>query len=124
MISFMMALHLLFLPLMVLFKAPLSFLFILGQQTNRGFMAPVLNQWILDYTYRDKRATVLSIAGLSGRLFFALGAPLVGWAGKNGSLDTAILSQVLILFAAFSTLLFLYQMIPEKYFRIKASERF
>ena len=123
-ITLMMALQLLCLPLLVLIKAPWSFLFILGQQTNRGFMAPVLNQWILSYTFRDKRATVLSIAGLMGRLVFALGAPIVGLAGKNTSLDMAIIVQCFILFGVFSTLLILYQRIPLKYFHVKPSEKF
>ena len=123
-ITLMMGLQILFLPLLVLFKLPYSFLFFLGQQTNRAFINPIINQWILDHTYKDKRATMLSLTGLGEKLFFAIGAPFIGIAGTRGSLDYAILAQVAILFGLFTILLITYQMIPRKYFIIKPSERF
>ena len=122
-ISLMMGLQILFLPLLVLFKFPFSFLFFMGQQTNRAFINPIINQWILDHTFKDKRATMLSLTGLGEKLIFAMGAPFIGIVGTNKSLDSAILAQVAILFGIFTILLITYQMIPSKYFIIKTSDR-
>lgn len=58
--------------LMALIVTPASFLFILCHQAVRGFSRIIISDRILTYTYADKRATILSIGALSGRLFFAV----------------------------------------------------
>ena len=105
--------------LMALFISPFSVLFILGHQTTRGFFRPVLNDWILQYTYEDKRATVLSINSLSGRLFFAVTGPVIGFIGKHTSMQINFITQFSSLSVIFIVLFVLYLKIPSKYFSVK-----
>jgi len=109
--------------LMALVVTPLSFLFILGHQAVRGMSRPIVSGRILDYTFADKRATVLSLASLAGRLFFALTAGLVGWMAKVLPMETNLLGQAGLLSVALVALLVAYHLIPAKYFRVKDSVR-
>ena len=61
--------------LMATFVGPMSFLFAAGHSIVRGTIRPILNYRILQYTYADKRATVLSLNTMGGRLFFAMTGP-------------------------------------------------
>ncbi|MFN8577157.1 MAG: MFS transporter [Candidatus Sericytochromatia bacterium] len=107
--------------LMSFIVTPLSFIFILGQQAVRGLSRPVFNSWILKYTYADKRATVLSLNSLGGRLFFAITSPIIGIiAGKNDFVLN-LLTQASILIITFLFMMIIYKKIPEKYFRVKVS---
>jgi hypothetical protein len=78
---------------------------------------------ILDYTFADKRATVLSLASLAGRLFFAVTAGLVGWMAKALPMETSLLGQAGLLAVMLIVLLVMYHRIPVKYFTVKASVR-
>ncbi len=109
------------LPLMALFVTPASFLFILGHQAVRGIMRIVISDRILRYTYADKRATVLSLGSMFGRLFFALSAPFVGLVANRYDMTTNLLVQGSLLFILMGILLVLYHRIPAKYFVVKGS---
>lgn len=105
--------------LMGLVVSPASVFFVLGHQAVRGLGRPILNGRILAYTRADKRATVLSLVSMAGRLFFALTGPLVGVIGERG-LVPAFLAQgaaLVVLGAGFAVA---YVRIPEKYFVVKA----
>jgi MFS family permease len=110
-------------PLLVMpaVVGPLSFLFILGHQAVRGLATPIISARILRYTFADKRATVLSIAALAGRLLFAATAPIVGLIAKHGSMSTSLLSQAAVLILLLGTLLVAYVRIPAKYFQVKST---
>lgn len=122
-IGALMGLHTLPLFLMATFVTPLSFLFVLGQQSTRALIRPVMGERIMHYTYSDKRATVLSIASLAGRLFFALTAPLMGLLARGTSMEQLLLVQGVVLATLFSVLMLRYRRIPPKYFDVKDSVR-
>ncbi|MFC1611489.1 MFS transporter, partial [Myxococcota bacterium] len=107
--------------LMALVIMPFGFLFILGHQAVRAISRPVVSDRILRYTYADKRATVLSLGSLAGRLFFALTAPLIGLITKTNPMPSALLFQGALLGVILLALLFAYRRIPPKYFRVKKS---
>jgi MFS family permease len=109
------------LPLMALLVSPLSFLFILGHQAVRGISRVVISDRVLRYTYADKRATVLSLASLCGRLFFAFSAPLIGLVARQRAMSENLLFQAVLLFVILGGLLLAYRRIPEKYFTVKAT---
>lgn len=106
--------------LMAAFVGPFAFLFVLGHQGVRGLMRPLINNSILRYTYEDKRATVLSMGSMAGRLFFAVTSPLIGWVAARASIETTLLVQAGILIASFALLWFAYHTIPGKYFTPKS----
>ncbi|MBT3222583.1 MAG: MFS transporter, partial [Proteobacteria bacterium] len=85
------------LALLALIIGPASFVFILGQQAVRGLSRPIISNRILQYTYADKRATVLSISALSARLFFGLTAPIIGLAAHYFTMEQSLLFQLAIL---------------------------
>ena len=96
-----------------------SILFALGHQAVRGMATPIVSARILQYTYADKRATVLSISSMASRLFFAASGPIVGWVTEHGSLQASLFFQSAVL-ALLSAMLFVaYVRIPPKYFRVK-----
>ena len=105
--------------LMALLMSPMSFLWILGHQAVRGFSGPVMRDRILRYTYADKRATVLSLGSLAGRLFFAASAPLVGWVTRTRSMGSALLFQGGLVLAVLALLWIAHGRIPRKYFSVK-----
>jgi len=109
------------LPLMFmgLILHPAGVLLILGHQAIRGIGRPLFSDWILQFTYADKRATVLSIASLTSSLFYAATAPLIGWIGSHHSLSQAFLWQAALLTGCFTMLLVFYVRIPAKYFEPK-----
>jgi MFS family permease len=113
---------LLILPLLLMatFIGPLSFLFILGHQAVRGFARPIITDRILQYTYADKRATVLSLNSMGGRLFFALTGPLVGWLSDVQPMSVCLQGQAGSLLILFIVLGWMYLRIPKKYFEAKA----
>lgn len=107
-------------PLLMAFVAgPAASLLVLGHQAVRGLFRPILTPRILAYTFADKRATVLSLASLAGRLAFAVTSPLVGWVGGAYDLRTALLVQGLALVAAFTVLGWQFAAVPAKYRSIK-----
>ena len=109
--------------LMALVMTPMSFLFILGHQAVRGISGPVVRDRILRYTFADKRATVLSLGSLTGRLFFAVTAPLIGWVTRTHTMDQTLLFQAALIFAFLGLLWVSYHRIPDKYFHVKESVR-
>jgi MFS family permease len=109
------------LPLMAFLVSPFSFLFILGHQAVRGIARVVISDRVLRYTYADKRATVLSLAALCSRLFFAFTSPVIGLVARQRSMPENLLFQGLLLLVILSGLLLAYRRIPEKYFVVKAS---
>jgi predicted MFS family arabinose efflux permease len=113
------ALQIVPLGLMATFVTPWSFLFVLGQQTVRAVSRPVINGRILAHTWDDKRATVLSAASLCARLFFAVSAPVVGWASDALTLPQALWVQAALLTALVALLGVEWLRIPDKYRRVK-----
>ncbi len=69
---------------MAAFVAPWGFLFVLFAQFVRGFSTPVIQDYINRHTWSDKRATVLSLKNLTGRLVFIITAPVAGAAVDHG----------------------------------------
>jgi len=114
-----MGLQILPLPLMAWIVTPVSFLFILGHQAVRGMIRIVVSDRILAYTYADKRATVLSMGALMGRLFFAVTSPAVGHLTRSYSLPVVLIIQGIVLIALLGSLLAFYIRIPGKYFIVK-----
>lgn len=98
---------------------PLSFLFVLGPQAVRGLSRPIFNSWLLKYTYADKRATILSINSLGGRLFFAFTSPLLGYIASKNNYPLNLMCQAIFLIILLSCLMIVYTKIPKKYFKIK-----
>ena len=109
--------------LMALVVTPASFLFILGHQAVRGISTPVIRDRILKYTFADKRATVLSLGSLTGRLFFAVTAPLIGWVTRTHTMSQTLLFQAALVLAVLALLAVSYRRIPDKYFHVKESVR-
>ena len=105
--------------LMATFIGPMSFLFAAGHSIVRGTIRPILNHRILQYTYADKRATVLSLNTMGGRLFFAMTAPFIGWISDTHGITTAMHTQSGALLVVFLILAVLYVRIPKKYFEPK-----
>lgn len=105
--------------LMAEWIAPTSVALILGQQAARGLALPVLSSRLLRYTYSDKRATVLSIASMAGRLLYGLSAPMFGWLTQHASLQLGLRAQAITLLVLFGGLLTSYRLIPRKYFTVK-----
>ncbi len=57
----------------------------------RGLHGPMLKEYVNRLITSDKRATVLSVKNMIGRLIFTLVGPVVGWAGDAWSFKTAFL---------------------------------
>jgi len=100
---------------------PLGFLFILGQQAVRALARPIISQQVLAYTYKDKRATVLSFTSLGSRLFFALTAPIIGIISKETNLAFTLNTEGFLVLVFFVGLMAIHKFIPSKYFQLKAS---
>ncbi|MBM4365531.1 MAG: hypothetical protein FJ102_04905, partial [Deltaproteobacteria bacterium] len=107
--------------LMAAVVMPLSPLFVLGHQAVRGLSRPIISSRVLAYTYADKRATVLSLGSLAGRLFFAFTGPIVGWVGARHGLPVSLGGQGLVLALIFALLAWEYARIPDKFRSVKAS---
>jgi len=105
--------------LMATFIGPMSFLFAAGHSIVRGTLRPILNHRILQYTFADKRATVLSLNTMGGRLFFAVTGPLIGWISDTNGIATAMHAQSGALLVVFVILAVMYVRIPRKYFQPK-----
>ncbi len=105
--------------LMAAFRVPLSPLFVLGHQAVRGLSRPIISSRVLAYTYADKRATVLSLGSLAGRLFFAFTGPVVGWVAAGHGLPVALAGQGVALVVIFAFLAWEYGRIPPKYRTVK-----
>lgn len=111
-------------PLLMAWQVhPLSFLFILGHQATRGLAPPIISARILRYTYADKRATVLSIGSMTGRLLYGMTAVLFGWIAEHLSLGHGLYSQGAATAALLLALLISYARIPPKYFSVKPTVR-
>jgi len=107
---------------MALWIHPASWLLILGHQSVRGVVRTVISERILRHTYADKRSTVLSMASLAARFFFAATAPVIGLASRALTLPEALLIQAALLTVVFGGLLISYGRIDPKYFRIKKQD--
>ena len=81
----------------------LFFIFII--YLSRGFITPVLRNYININTTSEKRATVLSIRSFIIRISFAATAPLLGYIGENHSLSSSfyLLSIIVGTFALISS---------------------
>lgn len=105
--------------LMGFFPMSFAFLFTFGQQAVRGSIGPVINAWIMSYTFSDKRATVLSLSSLLSRLFFALSSPLIGYVAARNTPPALLLFQAAVLLVLFVFMWWAFRRIDQKYFRIK-----
>lgn len=118
-IIIMFILMILCLSLMSNILLPISFSFIWLQQIVRGFYRPIITNNIFDFTYSDKRATVISLASMLGRLLFAITAPLIVFISGENNIINNIVTQLFLL-AIFSVfLLIMYYKTPDKYFIVK-----
>lgn len=81
----------------------------------------MLSNRVLAHTWPDKRATVLSMMSLGSRLFFALTAPLVGWATTKLTIPQALWVQAGLLAILFLGLTVAYARIPAKYHTVNAA---
>ncbi len=104
---------------MALVHHPLGWLFVFGHQAIRGFSRPIFSDWILRYTFEDKRATVLSLASFAQHLIFAVTAPLIGWVGVRVAMSGTLYFQAALATLLLGALLVAYHRIPAKYFRPK-----
>ena len=86
----------------------LSFLFCFIQQFVRGFRLVVVDDYINSVTSSEIRATVLSIEGFIGKLFYAMILPLIGLIVDIYSLSQAllVLTFVSLSIAGFVSVLF------------------
>ena len=107
--------------LMGLFVHPAAVLLIFGQQSVRALARPIIAERLLRYTWADKRSTILSVAALAGRLFFAVTAPVMGWVGESVNLVAVLLLQGGTLVVLFAAMWWLYLRIPAKYFQVKST---
>lgn len=105
--------------LMAAFVGPASFAFILGHQLTRGLAPPVISARLMRYTYADKRATVLSIGSMAGRLLYAASAVPLGWIAEHASLRLGLWSQGAVLLLLLLALAVAYARIPAKYHTVK-----
>jgi predicted MFS family arabinose efflux permease len=98
-------------------------LFIVGHQAARALFRPILSGRILEHTYADKRATVLSIASMGARLFFGLSAPFIGYATQELGLLSSLWVQAALLFLSLTGLLLCWPLIGPKFHRVKPEVR-
>ena len=118
---FIAALEILPPVLMALVSVPAGVLLILGHQAARALTRPILSERILRYTFADKRSTVLSVASLGGRLFFAVSAPFIGHVAKDATLPGALAAQGFALALLLVAVGAGYRHIRPKYFVVKDS---
>jgi len=101
-IIFSMVLSLIF---MSQFFVIFGFIFIFLQQFIRGFAPPIIQDYTNKHLSSNKRATILSIQNLSGRLMFAILAPLFGFFADKYTLSNALLITAISFFIVFSLLM-------------------
>ena len=106
---------------MAVFVHPAAVLLILGHQAVRALARPIVADRLLRYTWADKRSTVLSIASLAGRLFFAATAGIVGLVAKATDLPGVLLFEGLAIALLLTALWEMHRRIPAKYFAVKES---
>ena len=106
---------------MAVFVHPAAVLLILGHQAVRALARPIIADRLLRYTWADKRSTVLSIASLVGRLFFAATAGIIGLVARATDLPGVLLFEGLAIALLLTALWEVYRRIPGKYFAVKES---
>ncbi len=82
-----------------------GFIFIFMQQFIRGFANPLLQDYTNKHLTSEKRATLLSIQNLSGKLMFSIFGPLFGYFADKYSLSTTLLITGVSFLLAFSLLM-------------------
>lgn len=80
-------------------------IFIFMQQFIRGFANPLLQDYTNKHLTSEKRATLLSIQNLSGKLMFSIFGPLFGYFADKYSLSTTLLITGVSFLLAFSLLM-------------------
>jgi hypothetical protein len=71
----------------------------LTHEVGRGMIKPIQKSYLNKHIPSDKRATVLSFESMMGKLGAAGGLVVLGWVGKNYSIQDAwLVSGILILF--------------------------
>ncbi|MFH1638369.1 MAG: MFS transporter [Candidatus Woesearchaeota archaeon] len=88
-------------------------------QVIRGMSSPLFSNYILRYTYSDKRATVLSLKSLGSRVVLAVFYPFFGVLVDAWSISTAFLAGGAIAAAVAVGFFVMYLIIPKKYFKVK-----
>ena len=75
---------------------------------TRGFVTPILRDYMNRHTPSEMRATVMSIRSFIIRIFFAISAPFLGYIADVYSLkQTFLLAGILFFLSGGITLLFL-----------------
>lgn len=82
-----------------------GFIFIFMQQFIRGFANPILQDYTNKHLTSEKRATLLSIQNLSGKLMFSIFGPLFGYFADKYSLSTTLLITGISFLLTFSLLM-------------------
>ena len=75
-------------------------------QFSRGFQQPIMNHYINKIIPSNRRATILSIKQIGGRLAFATFSPFIGWFADVYTLQQAILLSGLTILIMGSVLFF------------------
>ena len=87
-----------------LWAIPVLFIFYFVRGINR----PVIKSYINRMVTSDRRATVMSVANMTGRMIFALAGPVVGVIKDVYSIKYALfLAAAIILISGFTVLMFL-----------------
>ena len=72
----------------------------------RGINRPVMKSYINQMVSSDKRATVISVSNMTGRMIFALAGPVIGLIKDSFSLGYALFTAALIILTGGSIVLF------------------
>ncbi len=85
-------------PLLLMYKFAFaaSAMFVFISSFAYGFERPLINDYIHQIVWSDKRATVLSIKNLSGRLMFAIVSPFFGYFADVYTIQQAFLLLAII----------------------------
>jgi MFS family permease len=75
-------------------------------QAVRGFQQPVIDHYLNKMIPSDRRATILSIGQMSGRIMFAVFSPFIGWYADVFTFQQALLLSAGTVTISFAILMF------------------
>jgi MFS family permease len=101
------------------FVSFIGLVFLFFHQILRGAFKPLIKKRILEHTYENKRATILSCASFSERLNKMLLGPIVGIIVDSKGLLNGIKYIGLFFVPVIITILILYKKIPKRYFKLE-----
>ncbi len=104
---------------MPFFLGLFSVAFIFAHQFIRGAFSPIIKHKILEHTFENKRATVLSAGSFFGRMIKAFFGPFIGIMVDGLGILKSIQIVGFVFLPITILMLFKYYRIPKKYFEIK-----